>query len=60
VYSVAGDILDGYLYDLLMNMLEERGITNEFVERLSDFATDYEHRMYLNLLTQMQTFLGSK
>jgi len=60
VYAVAGDILDGYLYDLLMNMLEERGITNEFVERLSDYATDYEHRMYLNLLTQMQTFLGSK
>ena len=24
-YAVAGDILDGYLYDLLMTMLEERG-----------------------------------
>merc|ERR1719348_2925724 len=34
-YAVAGDILDGYLYDLLMTMLEERGIDNNFAERLS-------------------------
>jgi len=59
-YAVAGDILDGYLYDLFMNMLEERGITNEFVEKMSDFATDYEHKLYINLLGQLQGFLSSK
>jgi len=60
VYSVAGDILDGYLYDLFMNMLEERGISNEFVENLSDFCTDYEHHQYIGLLTKLQNFVGQK
>jgi len=56
-YAVAGDILDGYLYDLFMNMLEDRGITNEFVEKLSDFATDYEHQLYVGMLQNLQTFV---
>lgn len=43
-----------------MNMLEERGITNEFAEKMSDFATDYEHKLYTNLLGQLQGFLTSK
>lgn len=60
VYAVAGDILDGYLYDLFMNLLEERGISNEFVFKLSDFATDYEHQLYVNLLSRLQTFVGQK
>jgi len=60
VYAVAGEILDGYLYDLFMNMLEERGVTNEFVEKLSDFATDYEHKLYVSMLGQLQSFLSAK
>jgi len=59
-YAVAGDILDGYLYDLFMNMLEDRGINNEFVEKLSDFATDYEHQLYVNLLKKLQDFIEQK
>jgi complement component 1 Q subcomponent-binding protein len=55
-YAVAGDILDGYLYDLFMNMLEERGITNEFVEKLSEFCTDYEHELYVGMLRKLQGF----
>jgi len=58
-YAVAGDILDGYLYDLLMNMLEERGVNNELMEKVSDFATDYEHKMYVGLLGQLQNFIRS-
>jgi len=58
-YAVAGDILDGYLYDLLMNMLEERGVNSEFMEKVSDFATDYEHKLYVGLLGQLQTFIRS-
>jgi len=59
-YAVAGDILDGYLYDLFMNMLEDRGITNELVEKLSDLATDYEHQLYVNLLKNLQSFVQKK
>nr|CAG4641081.1 EOG090X0APE [Eulimnadia texana] len=56
-YAVAGDILDGYLYDLLMNMLEERGVSNDFADKISDLATKYEHGLYINLLEKMQKFV---
>ena len=49
-YAVAGDILDGYLYDLLMTMLEERGVDNSFAERLSEWCSSHEHQQYINLL----------
>ena len=56
-YAVAGDILDGYLYDLLMTMLDERGVNREFVEKLSDYCSAYEHSLYINLLTDLQKFI---
>jgi complement component 1 Q subcomponent-binding protein, mitochondrial len=56
VYAVAGDVLDGYLYDLLMNFLEEKGVSNEFVEKLSDFSTAYEHQSYISLLESLSKF----
>ncbi|KAK7791055.1 hypothetical protein R5R35_007147 [Gryllus longicercus] len=59
-YAVAGDVLDGYLYDLLMNILEEKGISNEFVEKLSDLSTAYEHSCYLALLENLQKFASGK
>ncbi|XP_055598617.1 complement component 1 Q subcomponent-binding protein, mitochondrial [Uranotaenia lowii] len=60
IYAVAGDVLDGYLYDLLMNLLEEKGISNEFVEKLSDFSTQYEHSSYIKLLESISTFTIDK
>lgn len=61
VYAVAGDVLDGYLYDLLMNLLEEKGVSNEFAEKLSDLATAHEHTSYIGLLEKLSTFTaGSK
>lgn len=62
VYAVAGDVLDGYLYDLLMNLLEEKGISNEFAEKLSDFSTAYEHSSYIGFLERLSKFttLGAK
>ncbi|XP_039752963.1 complement component 1 Q subcomponent-binding protein, mitochondrial [Pararge aegeria] len=60
VYAVAGDVLDGYLYDLLMNLLEEKGIGNEFVQKLSDFSTAYEHTAYINLLEGISKFTIGK
>nr|AEC50078.1 gC1qR [Pacifastacus leniusculus] len=59
-YCVSGDILDGMMYDLLMNMLEERGITNEFAEKLSTLCSDYEHTLYVSLLQQVQDFVKRK
>lgn len=56
VYAVAGDVLDGYLYDLLMNLLEEKGISNEFAEKLSDFSTAYEHASYIGFLESLSKF----
>merc|ERR1712211_176023 len=53
-YAVAGDILDGYMYDLLMTMLEERGVDNNFAERLSEWCSSYEHSRYINLLEEVE------
>lgn len=55
-YAVAGDVLDGYLYDLLMNLLEEKGISNDFVEKLSELSTNYEHSMYVSFLESVSKF----
>ncbi|XP_067010688.1 complement component 1 Q subcomponent-binding protein, mitochondrial [Anabrus simplex] len=59
-YAVSGDVLDGYLYDLLMNLLEEKGVSNEFVEKLSDLSTAYEHSSYIAMLENVQKFLSGK
>jgi len=53
-YAVAGEILDGYMYDLLMTMLEERGVDNGFVERLSEWCSSYEHNNYVSLLENIE------
>ncbi|GAB6028620.1 hypothetical protein CHUAL_004457 [Chamberlinius hualienensis] len=59
VYAVSGEIMDGYLYDLLMNYLEERGISNQFAEKLIEYATAYEHKQYISLLENVKSFLTS-
>ena len=48
------------MYDLLMNMLEERGISNEFAEKLSTLCSDYEHSLYVGLLQGVQDFVKRK
>ncbi|CAH1107249.1 unnamed protein product [Psylliodes chrysocephalus] len=60
VYSVSGEVLDSYLYDLLLNYLEEKGISNEFVEKLSNFSTSYEHSAYIGLLEGLSKFVAGK
>ncbi|KAF7487649.1 Complement component 1 Q subcomponent-binding protein [Sarcoptes scabiei] len=55
-YSIDGAIIDGNLYDLLMNILEERGIGQQFVKDLYLYATTYEHGLYINLLEEMKKF----
>jgi len=53
-YAVAGDILDGYLYDLFMNMLAARGVDNPFAEELSEWCSAHEHAQYIGLLTELE------
>jgi len=43
-----------------MNMLEDRGVSNEFVDKLSDFCSDYEHDLYVGFLEKLQNYLSSK
>lgn len=56
-YAVAGDILDGHLYDLFMNMLDERGVNRQFAESLSDYCSAYEHSLYIGLLQDLEKFV---
>lgn len=60
VYAVAGEIIDGYLYDLLMNYLEEKGVSNEFAEKLIELSTNYEHTAYVSLLEGLSKFTAGK
>lgn len=60
IYAVAGEVIDGYLYDLLMNYLEEKGISNEFAEKLIELSTNYEHSAYISLLEGLSKFTTGK
>lgn len=59
-YAVSGEVLDGTLYDLLMNLLEDKGITNDFVEKIVEFSTAYEHSKYIKMLENVQHFVAHK
>lgn len=58
VYACSGDILDGYFYDLLMGLLEQKGISNEFGSKLIQLSTDYERSLYINLLNSLKDFVS--
>ena len=45
------------MYDLLMDMLDERGISNDFVVKLVDFCTSYEHDQYVSFLEKFKAVL---
>ncbi|XP_025410594.1 complement component 1 Q subcomponent-binding protein, mitochondrial [Sipha flava] len=55
-YALAGDTLDSDLYDLLITFLAEKGISNTFVENLSDFSTQYEQKVYIKFLSDLRKF----
>ncbi|XP_050437301.1 complement component 1 Q subcomponent-binding protein, mitochondrial [Adelges cooleyi] len=55
-YALSGDTLDADLYDLLMSFLADKGVTSEFVEKLSDLSTQYEQSVYINFLNDLKKF----
>lgn len=60
VYACSGDMLDGYFYDLMMNLLSEKGVTDEFVQKISELATHYEQSLFINLMEETKKFFESK
>ncbi|ODM88081.1 Complement component 1 Q subcomponent-binding protein, mitochondrial [Orchesella cincta] len=50
-------VIGEYLYDLFMNFLEDRGISNEFITKFSELCTNYEHYLYIELMANLQKFL---
>jgi len=59
-YCAQGSMLDGNLYDMLLNMLEERGIDAQFIDQLVEFSTAYEHQNYINFLEGLKDFASCK
>lgn len=57
VYSVMSSVMDRNLYSMLMNMLEDRGVNQDFMDELLDFSTSYEHKQYIGFLTGLHDFV---
>lgn len=56
-YVLSGDVMDGEMYEHLMNLLDDRGIGPEFTMQLCQYATVYEHSQYVQLLEKLKTIL---
>lgn len=57
-YAISGDVIDGNLYDLLMSILEDRGIDQGFGKNLIEYCTVYEHDQYVKLLKDLNKFFS--
>lgn len=58
-YAISGDVIDGNLYDLLMSILEDRGVDQAFAKKLIEYSTVYEHGQYVSLLGNLKKFFSS-
>ncbi|XP_077995777.1 complement component 1 Q subcomponent-binding protein, mitochondrial-like [Glandiceps talaboti] len=58
-YIMGTEVMDGELYEMLMNMLDERGINSDFAEDLSNLASSMEHTLYISFLEQLRTITSS-
>ena len=47
------------MYDMLLDLLDERGITDKFLDELVDFATVYEQQHYVKFLDNLKGFCSS-
>lgn len=57
-YAVSGEVMDGSMYDLLMDLMDERGIDQSFVRNLIEYTTVYEHKEYVGLLEKLKVFFS--
>ena len=58
-YAISGDVVDGNLYDMLLNILEDRGVDQQFAKSLIEYSTVYEHSQYVSLLENMKKFFSN-
>jgi len=59
-FVLSGGIMDEVMYDLLMEMLDERGIDDDFVTALVKYSTSYEQSLYVKFLQSLKTFVDEK
>ncbi|XP_051857872.1 conserved regulator of innate immunity protein 3-like [Drosophila albomicans] len=55
-FTVDASLIDDDLQAMLVEMLEEKGITQEFARKLSDLATAREHALYIEFLENLSKF----
>lgn len=48
------------MYDLFMDMLDERGVGSNFIGQLIGFTTGYEHEQYVNFLERLNDTVNEK
>ncbi|XP_028400392.1 complement component 1 Q subcomponent-binding protein, mitochondrial-like [Dendronephthya gigantea] len=60
IYHCETENMDYNLYELLIGMLTERGINNEFLVDLLRKSTILEHQQYIQFLEGLQDFLSQK
>lgn len=58
-YVASAGIIDADLYNLFMNMLDDRGISKDFANELVDLSTAHEHKLYIKTLEDIKKFLHS-
>jgi hypothetical protein len=56
-YILNMDVMEDEFYDGILGFLEERGITDEFIENLCHVATDIENNKYRDLLLGLKDFV---
>ncbi|KAL9980985.1 hypothetical protein ACROYT_G009634 [Oculina patagonica] len=57
VYCAETENMDSNLYIMLLNMLAERGIDNNFCQWLLDYSTALEQQHYVKFLEDLQGFV---
>jgi len=56
VYAADCQYIDSGLYDNLLDILDERGVGQEFAKELAEFSSAYESRQYIDLLEKLKSF----
>ncbi|XP_029194269.1 complement component 1 Q subcomponent-binding protein, mitochondrial-like [Acropora muricata] len=57
IYSAETENMDKSMYLMLLNMLAERGVDNEFCQWLLDYSTALEQQHYIKFLEDLQNFV---
>lgn len=59
-FTVATDTMDEHMYEMLMDMLHDRGIDDKFIQDLTDYSTSFEQDKYVSMLQDLKSFVEEK